>query len=95
MEERCSRKEACVVKRHGHVERYDGKKVYASCYAAALNSHFTEENAEKLALGVMKKVNRWAKGKKSMSSTDVRNQVLKNIADKDVKLMYKHHRDIS
>ncbi|MBI2576439.1 hypothetical protein HYV84_04435 [Candidatus Woesearchaeota archaeon] len=95
MKKNCTPYQVCVVKRHGRVERYDGKKVYASCYAAALNSHHTEENAEKVALEVMKKVNQWAKGKKAMSSDDIRAQVLKNISDKDVKLMYRHHRDIS
>ena len=95
MKNKCSSQKKCVVKRHGHIEIFDGKKVYASCYAAALNSHHPGEHAEKIALDVMKKVTRWAQSRRSMSSADIRNQVLKSINDEDVMLMYRHHRDIS
>ena len=44
-----------IVKRHGRKEKYDGEKVYASVYAAALNAHYKERRAEQLAARVMKK----------------------------------------
>ncbi len=50
-----------VVKRKGHTQPYDEKKVYASCYAAALNCHYSEEAAEKIADKTTKKINAWMK----------------------------------
>ena len=83
-----------VVKRKGHTEPYDEKKVYASVYAAALNCHYDEMQSEKIASEVMKKINKWAAGKTSLASTDIREQILKTIQDKYVALMYKHHMEL-
>jgi len=83
-----------IVKRKGHKETYDQKKVYASVYAACLNAHYSEKKAEKLALEVMKKVNKWVSKKKSMNSTEIRDYILNNIQDPDIVLMYKHHLDL-
>ncbi len=89
----------CVIKRKGHSEKYDERKVYASVYAAALNCEHKEELAEKLAKNVMKKVNIWfkksSKHKACISSNEIRDIIIKNIKDGDVKLMYKHHLDLS
>ncbi len=83
-----------IVKRRGHIEHYDEKKVYASVYAAALNCHYSEQESEKVAEYVMKKVNAWIAKQKSFESTDIRDQILKNIKDNHVVLMYKHHLDL-
>ena len=89
----------CVVKRKGHLEKYDEKKVHASIYAAALNCEHKEEFAEKLAKKIMKKANNWfkkqAKTKDCINSEDIRNYIIKSIKDRDIKLMYKHHLDLS
>lgn len=83
-----------IVKRHGIKEKYDEKKVYASVYAAALNCHFGEQKAEELAAQVLVKVDLWVKNMPAVSSEDIRDVILRNIDDKDVKLMYKHHLDV-
>jgi transcriptional regulator NrdR family protein len=85
-----------VVKRHGSKEAYDQRKVYASCYSAALNCHYSEIESEKLANYVMKKVNVWVKGKKNVSSVEIRKEIIKHLypKDKDIVLMYKHHLDL-
>jgi transcriptional regulator NrdR family protein len=83
-----------IVKRRGRVEEYDEKKVYASIYSAALNSHYKEKEAENLAEQVMKKVNKWINAKGVVKSDDIKNQILRNIKDKEVALMYNHHLDI-
>ncbi len=86
----------CVVKRRGHQEKYNSMKVYASCYAAALNCHYTEKKSEAIADNVTKKVNAWIKkGKSCVDSTEIKRQVIKNLQDKDVALMYKHYLDLS
>ncbi len=85
-----------VVKRKKHIQRYDERKVYASVYASALNCHYHEEPAEKLALTVMKKVNAWSKSKLLIDSRDIRDQIISSLKkqDKHVALMYKHHLDL-
>ena len=85
----------CVVKRKGHIQHYEERKVYASVYAAGLNCHYGEQKAEKIAKQVAKKITNWIKGKKKVSSLDVRKQVIKALNDKDVKLMYESHLDLS
>lgn len=92
-------KTKCVVKRKGNLESYDEKKVYASVYSAALICEYPEKKAEKIALDVMKKVNSWfakeSKRKKCVNSIHIREHVLRNLKDKDVALIYKHHFDLS
>ena len=83
-----------IVKRHGHRESYDKKKVYASVYAAALNAHYSERDAERLAKSVMKKVNAWVKNKASISSDEIRNKILVCLNDREVALLYRHHLDV-
>jgi len=44
-----------IVKRRGHKEEYDERKVYASAYAACLNVHLGEIEAEEIATKVKRK----------------------------------------
>src|SRR3989338_2395099 len=86
-----------IVKRKGRFERFDERKLYASIYAAALNCHYKEREAEKLAVAVSSLVKKSVfrkKGKKAVSSDDIRKHVLKHLKDKDVALMYRHHLDL-
>jgi len=86
----------CIIKRRGYEEPYDEKKVYASVYSAALNCEYTEKKSEEIALIVMKKCNDWIrKQPKIIGSEKIREFVLNEIKDKDVKLMYEHHLDLS
>ena len=85
----------CVVKRKGHVQHYEEKKVYASVYAAALNCENGEEKSEKLAKEITKKISTWVKKKNKVSSLEIRNQIAKSIRDRDVRLMYESHLDLS
>lgn len=89
-----------IIKRKKHTESYDERKVYASVYAAALNCHYTDEKAEKLAAKVAKVATRAVKQhtkKKSstpLTSHDIRNMVIKHCADPEVTFMYIHHLDL-
>ena len=86
-----------LVKRAGHKEKFDERKVYASCYAACINCHHEKKKAEKMCEAVMKKVTAWVNGKKQVTSGDIFKQVvaiLKKI-DKEVAFMYETHRDVS
>lgn len=87
-----------IIKRKGYKEGYDEKKVYASCYGAAINCNYSERRAEKLALTVTKAMNKWVSArfskKKQISSEDIRDQILYHLEDNEVAFMYKHHLDL-
>lgn len=89
-----------LIKRKRHVEAYDERKVYGSCYAAALNCHYAEKEAEKLAKKVASRVTRAVRQhvkkrvKQPPTSVDIRNYVIKNISDPEVTFMYVHHLDL-
>lgn len=83
-----------IVKRKGHIEKYDEKKVYASVYAAALNCSINVKKSENIAKSVLKKVNKFINKESVVNAHDLRDEILKNIKEEDVALMYKHHLDI-
>ena len=85
-----------VVKRKGHHEIYDEKKVYASVYTAALNCHYREKKSEMLAKKILAKINSWIRKRKRVASDEIREQVIYFLKheDKDAALMYEHHLDI-
>ena len=90
-----------IVKRREHNEKFDGRKIFASCYAACLSSHlekkYSEEVSAKVCKIVTKEIIKIVKGKKEVSSSKIFNMVGKHLKkyDKDAAFMYKTHRDIS
>ncbi len=86
-----------IVKRKGHTEEYDERKVYASSYAAVLNVHETQKVAEDIAEKVSKDVSNWIKDKKEVNSSQIFDEVTKSLAkyNKDASFMYNTHRDVS
>ena len=87
----------CIVKRKGHTEEFDERKVYASCYAACLSSHVPHMHAEKICEKVAKEVKAWARKKKMVSSDDIFRKVTAAIKkhNEDAAFMYETHRDIA
>lgn len=88
-----------IVKRKGYSQEYDEKKVYASCYAAAINCNYSERRAEELASRVANSVTKWVnsqlKKKKPITSEDIKDKITFFMNDDEVSFMYKHHLDIS
>lgn len=87
----------CIVKRKGHTEEFDERKVYASCYAACLNTQIREEDSEKIAGKVSKEIKTWVRKKKYVDSSEIFKKVVTVLKkhNKDVAFMYETHRDIS
>lgn len=86
-----------IVKRKGHTELYDERKVYGSCYFACRNAHLSEKEAEEICKKVSAAITKWVKIKKTVSSNDIFRmliQELKNHND-DAAFLYETHRDIS
>ena len=86
-----------LVKRKGHIEKFDVKKVYAACYAACLSCHLKKKEAEKISDKVGKEVKRWIKSKKVVTSDQIFKKTTTIIRkyNRDVAFMYHTHRDIS
>ena len=86
-----------IVKRRGHTERFDERKVYASCYAACLASHVPHQEAERICAKVSKEVKSWIRTKKTVTSDQIFRETGKVMGKhhKDAAFMYRTHRDIS
>ena len=86
-----------IVKRQGHEEHFDERKVYASCYSACLSAHVRRKEAEFICDKVTREVKSWIRSKGEVTS----NQIFKRTATamkkhhKDAAFMYATHRDIS
>jgi len=90
-------KELHVVKRKGHKEKFDGKKVYASVYWACKTTGMGEQKCEKVSGEVLKEVKKWIEDKPVVDSAEIFNRItekLKKIS-KDISYMYSTLRDIS
>ena len=83
----------CVIKRKGHTEEFDERKLYGSIYAACASAHLGELVCEKTADDISKKVKKWIKGKKSVDSLKIREKVTAELKKKDEELafFYEHH----
>ena len=89
--------ERLIVKRRGHSEKYDDKKVYASCYYACMSAHVPEEQAEKIAKDCMKKINSWMRNKKQTTAHQIYKVTTTTLKkhDKNAAFMYETHMDLS
>ena len=87
----------CIVKRTGHEEEFDERKIYSSCYAACLNVHMKHMEAEKICEKVCKDIKAWIKAKKSVTSGQIfrKTTAVLRKHDKNAAFMYETHRDIA
>ena len=85
-----------IVKRQGHRERFDERKLYASIYSAALVSGYGEKKSEKLANDVAKLIKRKVM-KKEATSDFIKKHVVAILKkkNKDIAFLYDTHLDIS
>ena len=82
-----------IVKRKGHKERFDEKKVYGSVYAACASMHYSERKCEKTADEITRKIKNFVKNKKEIKSIDIRKKIeseLKN-KNKELAFFYEQH----
>ncbi|MEX1051950.1 MAG: ATP cone domain-containing protein [Patescibacteria group bacterium] len=86
-----------IVKRAGHEETFDPKKVYASVYAACLAVRAERQEAELLAGEVMKDLEKWVADKHQVTSHQIAEQTVASLRlyNSDAAYLYQHHRDIS
>lgn len=86
-----------IVKRKGHKEKFDARKVYGSVYAAARNAHLSTEQSEKIAEQAVAHIEKWIDAKKEITSLEIFEEVTRKLREleKDAAFMYETHRDIS
>lgn len=86
-----------IVKRRGHKQKFNEKKLYASIYAACLSSHVHSEEAAATANLVVREVKKWLDGKKEITSDQIFSKAGEELGhlNKEASFMYKTHRDIS
>jgi len=87
----------CIVKRKGHTEEFDERKVYSSCYAAGLGAGLDHIEAEKLCDKACKAIRQWAHKKVMMTSDEIFKKTIQELKKHNEKaaFMYETHRDIS
>lgn len=85
-----------IVKRAGHIEPFDEKKVYAAVYAASLSVREPSGSAELIAERVMSDVNVWIQKKHEVTANDIRRQAAKhlNAYNPDASHMLLNHRTV-
>ena len=86
-----------IIKRRGHKEPYDEKKIYASIYAASLNAHLVKVEAEKIAEKVSKAITAWIANKEVIGSGDIFKTAIELLKKEntDVAFMFETHRDLA
>lgn len=83
-----------IVKRAGHTELYDERKLYAAIFSACQSLREPEGSAELIADKVTKDINAWLDKKHEVTSNDIRAQAAKHlhVYHPDAAYMYLHHR---
>lgn len=86
-----------IVKRKGHKQEFDERKVYASVFAACLSAHVLHEEAENISGLVTREVKKWIEDKDEVTSGQLSKQGAEELEhlNKEAAFMYKTHRDIS
>ena len=86
-----------IVKRAGHSENFEDRKVYASVFAACVAVRAQATDAELIAKEVSKDLSQWVLDKSSVTSHQIAQEVFKSLRlyNSDAAYLYEHHRDIS
>ena len=86
-----------IVKRKGHTELYDERKIYGSCYFACRNAHLSEKESEEISSKVSKEITKWINKNKIVSSQDIFRILIQELKkhNGDAAFLYETHRDIS
>jgi len=87
-------KETLIVKRRGHREPFDDRKLYGSIYAATQSALCDEPSCELLAGRITNEVKAWLKNRKTVDSKDIRAKVKAEIEKRDPEIAFFYDRHI-
>jgi transcriptional regulator NrdR family protein len=85
-----------IVKRKGHSEYFDARKVYGSVYAACMTLRMHDTEAELIADMVSHEIEEQVKTKEGLTTPTLHKMVSESLLKyhPDAAYMYEHHRDI-
>lgn len=81
-----------IVKRAGHIETYDEKKLYASVFAACLAVREPVGTAEVLSDRIISDVNTWIGKKHEVTSNDIRRIASEKLHSYNVEASHLYHK---
>lgn len=86
-----------IVKRGGHTETYDERKLYASVYAICQSLRESDQTSEVIAEKVTQDINEWISKKHEVTSHDIRSHAAIHLEqyNADAGWLYRHHRNFS
>ncbi len=86
-----------IVKRKGHTEKFDQRKLYASVYAACLTLVMAEEEAELISLKVMQNVIDELKDQNEVNSSTIYEIAHRELETfhPEAAYMYANHYDVN
>ncbi len=77
-----------IIKRRGHKEKFDEKKVYGSVYSACSSAHYSEEECEKTSQEMTKKIKAFLKNKKQIQTEEIGKKIETELKNKDEELAF-------
>ncbi len=91
------RARGCIVKRKGHEETFDERKIYASCYSACLGAKIHPTEAEEICEKVANEIRSWIHGKGCIESSQIFKKAVNAMKKhhKEAAYMYETHRDVN
>lgn len=86
-----------IVKRKGHKEQFDPRKIYGSVYNACLNAHLSKMESEKIAEAVTSAMEKWIAKKTGVTSQEIFEETANVLREfhEDAAFLYATHRDIA
>ncbi len=86
-----------IVKRKGHIEPFDGRKLYASVYASCTALRMADKEAELIAKTVESEVTDALKDSSDVTAHTIHKKVVENLRKyhPDAAYLYENHKDIS
>jgi transcriptional regulator NrdR family protein len=83
-----------IVKRAGHSEVYDARKLYASVYSACLSVREHPGSAELISKEVTEEFEKWLTNKHEITANDIRKRASEHLKaiNPDAAHIYTHHR---
>lgn len=83
-----------IVKRKGHTESFDERKLYASVYGACQSVREPAGSAELIADKVVSDLKEWIAKKHEVTANDIRRQAASHLKayNPDAAYMFLHHR---
>ena len=86
-----------IVKRKGHTELFDERKLYASVYSACMAVRAPEGSAELSADKVTAYLKDWLEDKKEVTARDIHRQAARHLQvyNPDAALLYETHHILS